>query len=229
MYKQWLKRCELTYIYLTMAIAKNGLFGSHTGKVGNLVYYELNGKNVVREIGKNTKPPTEKQLKVQMETELMSSFFSKVLPFIRVGFSIARLGTALNAHNIGMKQPRELIIKGLYPDLGLAFDQIVLSTGKLTPAVEPEAAQVAEGLRFSWHTDPQMEWPASNDQVMMLAYFPEEEVIAYQLFGSNRLSGTDVLDIPEILQDKYMETYISFVAADRKDLANSTYMGSFNL
>jgi hypothetical protein len=212
-----------------MAIAKNGLFGSHTGKVGNLVYYELNGKNVVREIGKTTKPSTEKQLKVQMETDLISSFFSKVLPFIKVGFSVARLGTALNAHNIGMKQPRELIIKGLYPNLELAFDQIILSTGTLTPAVEPEVTAVAEGLRFSWHTDPQMEWSASSDQVMMLAYFPEEKIIAYQLFGSSRLSGTDVLDIPETLQDKYMETYISFVAADRKELANSTYMGNFNL
>lgn len=212
-----------------MAIAKNGLFGFHTGKVGNLVYYELNGKNVVREIGKTTKPPTEKQLKVQMETDLMSAFFSKVLPFIKVGFSVVRLGTALNAHNIGMKQPRELIIKGLYPNLELAFDQIILSTGTLTPAVEPEVTPVAEGLRFSWHTDPQMEWSASSDQVMMLAYFPEEKIIAYQLFGSSRLSGTDVLDIPEPLRDKYMETYISFVAADRKELANSTYMGNFNL
>ena len=212
-----------------MAIAKNGLFGSHTGKVGNLVYYELNGKNVVRGIGKTTKPPSEKQLKVQMETNLMSSFFSTVLPFIKVGFSIARLGTGLNAHNIGMKQPRDLIIKGSYPNLELAFEEIVLSTGTLIPAVAPEVTAVAEGLRFSWHTSPQMEWPASTDQVMMLAYFPEEKIIAYQLFGSSRLSGTDVLHLPEPLQDKYMETYISFVAADRKDLANSTYMGHFNL
>lgn len=212
-----------------MAIANNGPFGSHSGKVGNLVYYELNGKNVVREIGRHTKPPTEKQLKVQMETALMSGFFSTVLPFIRVGFSAAVLGTGLNAHNMGMKQPRDLIIKGVYPDLMLAFDQILLSTGNLGPAVEPAVSQEAEGLRFSWHTDPQMEWPASTDQVMMLAYFPGEQTIAYELFGNNRLSGTDVLAIPEILQDQHMEVYISFVAADRKTQANSTYMGSFNL
>lgn len=46
--------------------------------------------------------------------------------------------------------------------------------------------------------------------------------------GFVMLSGTAVLRIPESLKDNYMETYISFVSADRKQLADSTYTGHFN-
>jgi hypothetical protein len=211
-----------------MGIAKNGPFGMHVGKVGNLVYYELNGKNVVREIGQNTKPPTEKQLNVQMQTQLMSVFFSKILPFIKAGFAAEAANTQLNAHNICMKQDRKKVITGTYPHLELAFDQILVSQGTLRPAVSPMMGQSPDGLQFSWHTDPKMDWPESSDQVMLLAYFPSTNELVYKLFGNNRLAGADTLDIPEALQDQRMEVYLSFIAADRTAQANSTYMGRLN-
>lgn len=211
-----------------MGIAKNGPFGMHTGKVGNLVYYNLNGKNVVREIGQHTKPPTEKQLIVQMQTNLMSGFFSKILPFIKVGFLAKSLGTGLNAHNICMKQDRTLVISGVYPNLELAYDQLSVSGGTLAPAVAPMVGQSPEGLQFSWFTEPSMAWPESSDQVMLLAYFPGSQEMVYKLFGNSRLSGADTLDIPAALREQHMQVYLSFISADRSAQSNSTYMGSFN-
>ncbi|WP_316788689.1 hypothetical protein [Pedobacter frigoris] len=41
-----------------MAIANNGPHGSHRGRIGNIVYYMLNGQPVSREIGITDKPPT---------------------------------------------------------------------------------------------------------------------------------------------------------------------------
>jgi hypothetical protein len=211
-----------------MGIAKNGPFGMHVGKVGNLVYYELNGKNVVREIGKSSKPPTEKQLKVQMETTFMSSFFSKIVPFIRPGFAAESERTKLNAHNICMKQDRREVIAGIYPDLELAYDHLEVSRGTLRPAVTPMLGQSPEGLQFSWHTDPKMDWPESSDQVMLLAYFPEIKELVYKIFGNSWFAGADTLEIPVELQEQRMEVYISFIAADRTAQANSTYMGRLN-
>src|SRR5215217_5410182 len=211
-----------------MGIAKNGPFGLHTGKIGNLVYYQLNGKNVVREIGKSNLTPSEKQLRVYMQTGLMSSFFSVILPFITTGYAAETTMSDLNAHNICMKQKREMIVKGTYPDLELAYDKILVSKGILLPAVAPMLGQSPEGLQFSWHTDPQMAWPDSSDQAMLLAYFPETKALAYKLFGSSRLSGEDTLLIPAELQDQHMHVYLSFIAADRSAQASSTYMGSLN-
>lgn len=211
-----------------MGIAENGPFGTHRGKIGKLVYYELNGKMVVREAGVSTKPPTGQQLKAQMQTQLSSQFFSTILPFINVSFSAVAAKERLNAHNLAMKQKRSTILKGDYPDVELVFDKIQVSSGELMPAVDPEVIQLPERLQFNWHTDPQMKWAESTDQVMLLAYFPEEKEMVYKLLGNNRLSGEDLLDIPEGLRGKYMETYIAFSSADRKAQSDSIYTGSFN-
>ena len=73
-----------------------------------------------------------------------------------------------------------------------------------------------------------MSWPEVAEQVMMLAYFPDQDRTEYVLFGNDRISGTAELELPPSLQGKYMETYLSFIAADRKQVANSVYTGSFN-
>jgi hypothetical protein len=211
-----------------MAIARNGLQGTHTGKIGNTVYYMLNGKNVAREIGITLKEPTEAKLKSQLATKICSQFLSQLKVFINLGFSIEKQGTDKNAFNLAQQYNRNKIIKGDYPDLEIAYDQVILSKGNLKAAQDWSVTQIPGGLKYSWATHLQMPWPESTDQVMMLAYFPAENEAVYTLFGSSRLSGTAYLEIPESLQGKYMETYMSFVAADRSQLADSTYTGAFN-
>jgi len=42
-----------------MAIANDGPQGPHRGRIANMVYYQLNGQNVRRRIGRLTKPATK--------------------------------------------------------------------------------------------------------------------------------------------------------------------------
>ncbi|MDR6785073.1 hypothetical protein ABIE26_003771 [Pedobacter africanus] len=210
-----------------MAIAENGPQGNHIGRIGNLTYYMLNGKNVVREIGVSTKPPSEAQLKTRMETKLRSGLLRKLLDFIKTGFSVAAILEADNPFNQAAKSNKQ-IFEGNYPDLKIAYQKLRLSKGNLKPAEDWLVAPVATGLEYSWATHPEMPWPEATDQVMMLAYFPDEEKVFFKLFGNSRLSGSDLLEIPPSMQQKYMETYISFISADRKGLSDSSYTGSFN-
>lgn len=211
-----------------MGIAKNGPNGQHTGKIGNVVYYMLNGKNVVREIGINTKPPTEGQLNIRMSTKLLSEFLSRVLDFINTGFSVEQLGTDKNAFNLAMAHNRKQTINGIYPQLKIAYDKVILSKGRLKQVQNLQVSLMSEGLLLNWDTDPQMPWTESADQVMILMYFPEQQKAVYTLSGSSRLSGKAELAIPPTLRDQYMETYVSFIASDRKQLADSVYTGHFN-
>lgn len=211
-----------------MAIANNGPGGDHRGRLGNVVYYKLNGQQVSREIGRTTKPPTEKQLASRLATKMCSGFLESVKEFINVGFGLEAQGTTSNAFNVAVKYNRKQIVAGVYPNLSIDYKKVVLSAGKLKQAENWQVTEIPEGLRYSWNTDPQMAWPEATDQVMMLAYFPEKEKVFYTLFGSSRLSGSDVLEIPSSLQGTYMETYMSFVAADRKQVGDSVYTGSFN-
>ncbi|ACU04563.1 DUF6266 family protein [Pedobacter heparinus] len=211
-----------------MAIAENGPGGNHKGKLGNVVYYMLNGKNVSRLIGKTTKPPTLLQLESRLATKMCSAVLSRLKGFINTGFSVAAIKTKDNAFNEATKANKKNIIKGIYPDLEIAYDRLQVSTGPLMPAQNWLVTPTEIGLQYSWDTDPEMPWPEATDQVMMLAYFPTEEKVYFNLFGNSRLSGSDVLEIPPSMQGKYMETYISFIAANRKQLADSTYTGYFN-
>lgn len=210
-----------------MAIAENGPGGHHRGRLGNIVYYMLNGKNVSREIGISTKPFTEAQLKQHLLTKMRSQMFRDLLDFINTGFSLEAIQHLDNAFNRAVKNNRN-IITGTYPNLEIAYDQVLLSKGALKPVQNWKVTENRAGLQYNWDTDSQMAWPDATDQVMLLAYFPEQKKVFYTLFGNTRLSGNDFLEIPPSLQGKHMETYMSVISADRKQLSDSIYTGSFN-
>lgn len=210
-----------------MAIAANGPGGHHRGRVGNLVYYTLNNRPVVREIGTSNKPFTDAQLQQQLMTKIRSELFKTVLDFINVGFSIE--GVLINQNGFNTAIINNLrVVKGTFPDLAVNFEKVMLSKGSLKPAENWKVTPTMAGLEYTWDTDPHMAWPDATDQVMLLAYFPKQKKAYHRMFGNTRNSGSDVLEIPLSLQGEPMETYMSFVSADRKRLSDSIYTGGFN-
>jgi hypothetical protein len=163
-----------------------------------------------------------------MVTKMSSGLFRNLLDFINTGFGIIAIQAMDNASNQAKAYNKDRIIKGAYPDLEIAYDQLLVSKGQLKPAENMRITLSAEGLQFNWDTDPEMPWPDATDQVMMMAYFPKQEKVVFNLFGSSRFSGSDVLEIPPSLQGEYMETYVSFISANRKKVADSSYTGHFN-
>ncbi|TKC07085.1 hypothetical protein FA047_07445 [Pedobacter frigoris] len=84
-------------------------------------------------------------------------------------------------------------------------------------------------LWFSWElTQEDLEWPRCDDQVMLMAYFPDEmfEYPAYyKVAGAKRKAGQDVLEIPVAMAGKSMEVYIAVIAEDRSDVSRTQYLG----
>jgi hypothetical protein len=63
-----------------MAYLKNGILGGLQGPVGDMVWYMLNGKYIVRSRRrKSTKPPTEKQLACRKRLTMVNDFLSEFL------------------------------------------------------------------------------------------------------------------------------------------------------
>jgi len=211
-----------------MGITEGGMFGPHKGKVGNLVYYQRNGKNIVRRIGENTKPASEKQLISRLEMAVANKFCKSTLPFSRYGFAEAVIGEDLSEFNVAMSYTRKNAITGEYPDIAIDYEKVVLSAGPLLQADALTTVIVPEGLRFNWHAGPELEWPDNTDQAMLLVYFPDLDRSVYRLFGAERAAGTDVLPISAPLLVGYFEAYIAFISADRKQVSDSVYAGSFN-
>jgi hypothetical protein len=208
----------------------NGMGGFIQGRIGNLVYYVKNGKQMVREAGKMTKPPTLPQLQNRMELAVAVAFLRPLTEFINVGFTVGQKDyqKGKTSYNLAVAYNKPNAVTGSYPDVVVDFTKVMVSNGNIDMAMLPSMALTAEGIRFEWLCPLDTIWPRHTDEVMMLAYFPVLAKAVYVTAGVKRSAGTDVLALPEELLAEYMEVYISFVANDRKAAARSTYLGWLN-
>jgi len=211
-----------------MGILKNGILGSVQGKLGNLVYYTVKGKNRVRTIGKTKKPASAAQLQNQQEMRMVIQFLKAVSEFIQVGFADVARRSGRSAYNMAVSYNKRHAVQGLQPDVFIDFEKVRLTEGILLAAVDATVVLNTKGLEFSWTSPEHVYWSHAHDQVMMLAYFPLLKEAAYVLYGAVRSACADQLPIPPELLAEHMEVYISFISDDRKDIANSSYLGSFN-
>jgi hypothetical protein len=144
---------------------------------------------------------------------------------LRTGFGPLALDSTKNFHNLAIHYNKPHALKGYYPDVQVDYSKIVFSKGNLSTATAPRAEWTTEGIKFSWENPSAPIWPSLEDQVMLLAYCPAYEKHFFNVSGAKRPKGWDVLDIPAELQNEQFELYISFVAHNRLDVADSQYIG----
>jgi hypothetical protein len=211
-----------------MGKSKNGIFGAINGKVGNLVFYNLNGEDLVRTIGENNGNLSKAQLANCDKMSLIVQLFSKIKPFLKVGFGNEAKGSNKNYHNIATSYNKVHAFDLVDEMLVLNYENVRLSQGLALAPRDPAVAVLDKGLQFDWTYDEHADWDARKDQVMMMAYFPEDNYATYIVSGARRSAGRDVLDIHSSYRAKRMEIYISFVSDDRESVATSVYLGRIN-
>jgi len=197
-------------------------FGGITGTTGGLTSYWLNGQNVTQVKSGKRSHQSLKQLANCQEISVLNEFFEDICPLLKVGFGNEALGTTKNYHNIATSYNKKNAIKGEYPDLEMDYPKVLISRGNLIPPTGVTVEVVTAGLKFNWYTDG---WQGGYglDQVMLLAFDPESKEIAYIAYGAHRYQGHEILELPDDMKNKPLETYISFVAIDRTDVATSLY------
>jgi len=228
-----------------MATLKNGIFGGISGKVGNTIYYMLNGKQVARKVGQTVKPPTLAQLANRQAMKVTADFLRPIGVFIRTGFGPEAERRNMYPQNAAVGFNKSYAVKGQYPDLEMDYAKVRVSCGNMLRLDNPGATwsgNVADGysLWFSWEVGTEdLEWPRCNDVVMLLAYFPEVALIdeegnarglltaqaCIKMDGARRKEGQDVLEIPAQLAGRPTEVYIAVVSEDGKKIADSQYLG----
>lgn len=118
-----------------MGIANEGVFGQNSGKIGNLVYYMRNGKQIVRKIGTITKAPTAAQKENRLRMALANAFCKAVKPFVDYGFAGQTVGRDLYPYHVAISYHKTNAIKGTYPHLSIDYSKVLLAEGPLLQAV----------------------------------------------------------------------------------------------
>ncbi|SEA61335.1 DUF6266 family protein [Pedobacter hartonius] len=202
----------------------DGAFGDFHGKMGNMVFYKLNGKTVGRTIGK-VENFTEKQEEVLKRTELISPFLNPLIDFIRIGFKNTPKPWGWDFYSVATSMNKPGAIKGKYPDLKIDYEKVILSKGAIAPPKNPKVKLTGNSVEFSWDPDTDANGAETRDQVMLVAYFPETLKAVFLSSGARRTEGVDQLKLPSFNEDTIIETYMSFIADDRTDVSNSVYAG----
>lgn len=211
-----------------MGTLRNGITGNYNGKIGGLVFYIRNGKQVIRTIGKITKPATPAQLQNRKELSVTVAFLKPLIEFVNAGFRLRAAGTTKSAYNLALAYQKKNAVTGVYPDVSIKYEQVRVTEGKIGGADEAAVELIPSGLKVTWLCPGSLGWPRPYDQLMLLVYFPVLQKAAYILSGVSRSQCAQVLDLQPDLLNEYMEVYISFVTQDRKGISNSTYLGSLN-
>lgn len=208
-----------------MATSRSKRSGTTGTKIGRPITYQLGHLTVTRTVGEITTPPSEAQLNVRLKIKLSSKFLSPFLDFISIGFALEGLRTRTSAQNQALKQLYKNSFQGTYPHICIDHSQVQLTCGTLPPLINPVMALSENGVRCTWNGELEEEGARWNDQVIILAYCPELEVVEYNCAAAQRHVGEAELSLYVIPKGYFVETYVSVISNQRKDIANSTYTG----
>lgn len=202
-----------------------GILGGLSGKVGNIIGGSWKGIDYIRiKPTSVANPRTEGQVNQRNKFTATLEFLQPNKDFINVGYkSFAIKQTAFNA---AMSYVLNNAIIGVTPDFSVDYSSALLSKGILSKALNPTADLTTAGqVSFSWDDNSTENNAKRTDKAMLLVYNPIKNESTYQLAGAERITGTDVLTIPNTYAGDTVELFMAFLSLDGK-VSNSSYIGS---
>ncbi|GGG98485.1 hypothetical protein GCM10007415_37590 [Parapedobacter pyrenivorans] len=208
-----------------MATFKNGVNGSFSGRVGNVIGYQWRGINVMRALPrKSNKPRSEKQLANEMRMKLAMSFLSPLSGLIAVGYQQAADGLPMTPFNIALSYHKKHAIGGEYPDLYFDYSKAIISTGALTPAEALAAEWTDEGLAVSWHASPQDGNLVNSQNTTIIWCLATNEKWDIRTSGITRGMGRYLFPLPQDVIGADVHVYLAFNKALSSEMSESRHV-----
>ncbi|WP_222539360.1 DUF6266 family protein [Pedobacter polysacchareus] len=210
-----------------MAIFTVGPFGRPSGKIGNVVFYILNGQLVGRGIGKPGKPSL-KQLANRQAMSATMDFLKPMTDFINVSFKSEAEGSLKNPHNLATSYNKKHALTGEYPNICVDYTKVILSKGQLESANELKISKGENGLHLSWNSGIN-ENGAADDQLMVMVSHPGRKRASGYLNAARRGEGGCFLPLSKNwMLEEQMEIYVCFKSANGQLISDSAYVGNLN-
>lgn len=204
-----------------------GSFGYPSGKIGNSVFYMLNGQLVCRAIGKPGKPSL-KQLANRQAMAVTMQLLNPMADFINVSFKLEAEGTFKNPHNIATSYNKKEALTGSYPNISVDYTKVVLSKGSLEMAKHLHVTKGEDGINLTWDTGI-AENGDIDDSVMVMVCHPVQKKASNYLNAARREDGGCFIPLNRDWKlAEQMEIYVCFKSANGKLISDSAYVGNLN-
>lgn len=209
-----------------MGKTNNGILSAFTGTIGSLTGYTRNGQNILRISTAAVKNPRTALQQAQREKIKTCLAFTKA--FSGSGFfnkSFPAYGHGGNGYNrvTGVLMSRALT--GVYPNMQLNYQQVLISKGRLPAAQNAKAVKKANNtIQFTFADNSSMGIASPDDTVILVAYAPDLQQAVFSLHAGFRKDKKAVLNVAA-LKGHAIETWIGFLSRDEKDASDSVWAG----
>lgn len=194
-----------------MGKVTDGLLGGISGKVGNLVFYQVNGETLIR-----SRPSTGSGGSSSLQTyhqkafALAQDFLSPLKKEIAFGFSAFKVGTKR-----GIDRAKSLLLKNaIYPNDGIPVLQpqkVMISSGDLTGVQGAVLSSIDPNrIRIDWNNN---SWDGSardGDKSFVVVYDTEEARVFSIKGSSYRKDGFQEVELPWSPMNQNSNTYVYF-------------------
>ncbi len=189
-----------------MAELKNGLLNGGSGKIGNLITYERNGKYFVRSRPEKVRQPnSEAQLAARQRFRLVHAVLAKLKEVLRYGFAADEKQRP--AYAAAVSYNLKHAIAGSYPDQIMDYSQLSIFYGQraLPEHIEMEYSEGV--LRLSWSYAASDTFYA-KDRAALVLLSPEKRWMEYRIDAATRKDG--LLEIKTDIPTGGIHVYLSF-------------------
>ena len=207
-----------------MGIINKGILGGFSGKVGTVIGATWKGIDYMRSKANRGKfVPTQSQHAQQLKFAIVMHFVQPMAGLLNITFRdfAVRMTGINNAFGYNIKNA----ISGTYPTFSLDYSLALVSRGELPNILGPTVTAGAGGiLTWSWIDNTGVGSAKADDQAILVVYCPALRQAIYTTAGGERSALTGDLNVtPFMGQD--VETYIGFISADGRKVANSYFTG----
>lgn len=207
-----------------MAIIEGGINGPFRGKIGSVIGYTLNGQNVIRSVGRRTRPFTKLELLNQAKMKVTSAFLGPIKPFVKFGFQAqAPKGSRVGAFQLAQSQVRKYALE--IDSEGNPFvnpAKVLISKGDLEPPLNCSVRAEGNRLFFRWDY-----LKASTYHRLITLAYDGDSFRFFRDLGAEQSSGEDTWDLRGLDSlEQPLHVYAAFRHTMTGELSNSVYCGA---
>ncbi|WEK21639.1 MAG: DUF6266 family protein [Candidatus Pedobacter colombiensis] len=209
-----------------MAKLRKGILGGISGKIGPVVGATWKNVTYVRQHPKKKgkkRPRTAAQLANQKKFTFIQQWLVPFYPYITVGF--AKLAIDQIEVNAAFSANYKTAFSGVWPDIIVDHSKILISVGDLKGLHYVEIQRIAAvKLELNWERSA-VRNVSFDDQLMLVVYCPELKMTDGFIGGVKRNALKCSFDFDEQMAEHAVEVYLSVTSSDRKEIAESIYLG----
>lgn len=209
-----------------MAIIPQGITGPFIGKVGPVVGYVSRGKPIMRGRPKLIKSRKLSTLQLQQHAKfsLMNKFLGPIIPFLNETKKTVDID--LTGYNKAFSYNVKNAITGVYPDLMINYNMVLLSRGDLPNVKSSQAESRSPGqITIHWSDNGGTGLARSNDKAFVAVYCTELNDWEYALNLAERSAGIYIFHVVKF-SGLLAHAYIGFLSANGNDVSDSLYVGA---